>query len=800
MVLGGAARVVAVADDAGRGVVAGDGEDTLRRGDGDVGGAAAFEGGLADPGAGDLHGFGRVEAVRGAEREAAGGGEVFADAELARGEAVGVGHRDGDEVVGAGERNGERGGADVAVGVGDGVGEDVGGGLAGVERLHRRVGVVERVGVAAVGSQHQRAVGAIDVRAVGAGGAGRDVAARYAGAGHDAGDGGSVGTQGVSARARGDDVARDRVRGRVFGHGVDVGVRYGDRINDVDRERTVGAVAAEVVDRECDGIGGCRGAGLVHRAVKRVGVCEGAGGRIEAGQREGAGAGVDGVCREVGGVPELRRSERGAADDDAGEPVRCADGDRAGGRFAGVAAAGEALFVDRGLARCAAVAVNRNDARHAVGIAVDGDDERRRAGVAIRIGDRVGVGLAQRLAGLQGIHRRVGVVERVGVAAVGIELEAAVAEGDRAGGRRDRVGDDIGADVVVGGEDIAVEGIRGSILADGVGVVLCLRNRVDDVDAERGAGRAARARYRHGDVVDRFADTRLADRTLERIAVAEHASRRVVAGNGEQTLSGVDRICREIGGIAELRCGEGGAADREADHAAGNLHGDRAGRRFAGVAAAEQATFADGRLARRHVVAVIRRDGRGSRPRAGAAANRRLVELIAVGTAEPEDQRIDILGNAQQADEGTASVDAARLAGGRFLKQFVERTALVDRLDDALELAIAGEQRRIGGIGLHFAGHFRIDRQLFAAAHEPRRSILQRQLDPTPGPRRDDVAFAYGVADFQAADDALRAAGKDFSLKGGYAGNDEGFGHDVRSDRISGWRNNSRPLPGCLLY
>jgi len=32
--------------------------------------------------------------------------------------------------------------------------------------------------------------------------------------------------------------------------------------------------------------------------------------------------------------------------------------------------------------------------------------------------------------------------------------------------------------------------------------------------------------------------------------------------------------------------------------------------------------------------------------------------LIAVGTAEPEDQRIDILGDAQQADEGTAAVGA----------------------------------------------------------------------------------------------------------------------------------------------
>jgi len=149
---------------------------------------------------------------------------------------------------------------------------------------------------------------------------------------------------------------------------------------------------------------------------------------------------------------------------------------------------------------------------------------------------------------------------------------------------------------------------------------------------------------------------------------------------------------------------------------------------------------------------------------------------------------------------GRKTVGATGFAGRRFFKEFVKRTALVDGLDDALELAIAGEQGRIGGIGLHFARHFRIDRQLFAAAHEPRRSILQRQLDPTPGPRCDDVAFAYGVADFQAADDTLRAAGKDFSLEGGYAGNDEGFGHDVRSDRISGWRNNSRPLPGCLLY
>ena len=320
------------------------------------------------------------------------------------------------------------------------------------------------------------------------------------------------------------------------------------------------------------------------------------------------------------------------------------------------------------------------------------------------------------------------------------------------------------------------------------------------MNAERRAGRATGAGHRHCDVVDGFADARLVHRPLERVAVAEHAGHRVVAGDGEEPLAGIDRIGRKVGGVAELGRREAGAADCQADHASGNLHGDRAGGRLAGVAAAEQPAFADRRLAGCHVVAVIRRDGRGSRPRAGTATDGRFVKLISVGAAEPEDQRIHILGNAQQADEGAAAVDPASLTGRRFFQQFVERTALVDGLDDPFEFSVAGEQRRIGGARLHFGSDLGIDRQLFAAADQACRTILQGKLDPAAGTRNDDVTLAHGVADFQAADSTFRAAGKDFALEGGYAGNDDGFGHDVRSDRISGWRNDSRLRRRRLLY
>ena len=145
---------------------------------------------------------------------------------------------------------------------------------------YRRVNVVERVGVAAVGTQHQRAVGAGNVRAVGAGGAGRDVAARYASASHDAGDGG-IGTQGVAARTRVMTLpetgfgAVSSVTALVSGS-PPVGVE------DVDGERAVGGIAAVVLDDDGDVVETSPPV-MVLGGAARVAVADGTGRGVVAG-------------------------------------------------------------------------------------------------------------------------------------------------------------------------------------------------------------------------------------------------------------------------------------------------------------------------------------------------------------------------------------------------------------------------------------------------------------------------------------------------------------------------------------
>ena len=602
MVLGAAARVVAVADDAGQRAVAGDGEHALWRGDGDVGGAAGFESGLADPGTGDLHSFAWIEAVRSAEREAAGGGEVFADAEVARGDAIGVGNRDGNEVVAAGERDGERRRARVAVGIGDRVGEDIGGGLAGVQGLHRRVGVVQGIGIAAVGIEHQRAVVAGD-----AGSADVAAGARRR-TGGDAGYRRGVGTEGIAAGTGGDDVARNRVRCGVFGNGVGVGDGQRGGVENVDRQCAGGAVAPQIVDRQRNGVGGSRGSRLVDRAVEGVAVTQGASHRVEDGQRERAGASVDGVRRQVRRAAELGGREGDAADNDAGQTVRRADGDAASGCFAGVATAGETLFIDRGLAGHGTVAVNRDDARDAVGVAVDGDGQCRRAGVAVRIGDRVGVSLGQRLPRLQGIHRRIGVVQGVGVAAVGIELEAAVAKGNRTARGGNRIGRDIGTNVVVV-EDVSAQGIGDGVFTDRPAVGLGYRYAVDNEDIQAGAGGSAGAGDGDRDAVGSRRGTGLINRAVERIGIRQSPRGSIVAGQGQGALAGIDGLWR-AGQAGELvRC-QGRSADGDAGQSARYAHRDGTGNGFAAVGRAEQPALAYGCLPGIDGVDVVGNHGR----------------------------------------------------------------------------------------------------------------------------------------------------------------------------------------------
>ncbi len=120
------------------------------------------------------------------------------------------------------------------------------------------------------------------------------------------------------------------------------------------------------------------------------------------------------------------------------------------------------------------------------GVAVDGDSHRRRAGVAVLVGDGVGEGIGQRLARLQGGDGQIAVVQRVAVAAIGVERDTAVTTSKGAAQRAARNSRDwtahcraIRADAVVG------EGIAGycsRALGDAVGVVAGRGHVVNDLD------------------------------------------------------------------------------------------------------------------------------------------------------------------------------------------------------------------------------------------------------------------------------------------------------------------------------
>ena len=146
---------------------------------------------------------------------------------------------------------------------------------------------------------------------------------------------------------------------------------------------------------------------------------------VVAGQHQAAFAGVDGHRRGAQGR-QLRCAQRGAAHRHAGQAVRGRHGDGAGGGLAGIADRQEADFLDRGLTRGAGVAVDRGDARHTVGAAVDGDIEGACTPITVSILNRIGKMIYESLPSFQGIDRRIGVVQRVGVIAVGSHVKATI--------------------------------------------------------------------------------------------------------------------------------------------------------------------------------------------------------------------------------------------------------------------------------------------------------------------------------------------------------------------------------------
>ena len=152
--------------------------------------------------------------------------------------------------------------------------------------------------------------------------------------------------------------------------------------------------------------------------------------------------------------------------------------------------------------------------------------------------------------------------------------------------------------------------------------------------------------------------------------------------------------------------------------------------------------------------------------------NRRFVELIVVCTGQKSALKRSISRCAAGGiKESAAGAGAIGFAGRCFFQGVSASELPVDGLD-TLELAIAGEQGRIpAASGFASAGHFthRPSAVRRCAAGAPFHPAAPARSEPRP--RRDDVAFAAtGRGLSQAADGALGAAGKDFSLEAAAAG------------------------------
>ncbi|KWT96744.1 hypothetical protein APY03_2177 [Variovorax sp. WDL1] len=393
--------------------------------------------------------------------------------------AVAVDRNDGRSArIGAAvDRDGERGGRGVAVGIDDGVAQRLRQRLAVLERIHQGVVVVERVGV--------RTVRVDDDAAVGGGERTAQHARRRAEAHGREGHCVAV----VRAVAVVDlQVAADGVRARVFVDAVRVVRGQRNIVDDQHREGAVRHIAVAVGHGQCERVGDLAAA-VVLPLLQGIGVAHVAGGGEaadraggrESGDVQHAVGGDDGLRRAGGRGLQLRQRQGRAVDADAAQAVGGADREGACARFAGVACAGEAGLVHAELAGRRAVLVAYHDAgnvvaRATVGGPGDRDRELRDVGAARAVGDGIGVDLGQRLAGRQGLHARIGVVQRIGVAAVGIEHDAAVGAGERAAHAAGGAAAGLGA---------GAHGAHGQRCMVGVGIALPRHAAVDDVGADR---------------------------------------------------------------------------------------------------------------------------------------------------------------------------------------------------------------------------------------------------------------------------------------------------------------------------
>src|SRR5690606_33734022 len=129
---------------------------------------------------------------------------------------------------------------------------------------------------------------------------------------------------------------------------------------------------------------------------------------------------------------------------------------------------GSGIFGDADVTRCHAVVIRYILHRRAIGTAVDSDGDAGVGLLAVCIAHLVSEGLGQCLKVVQGIDCRVGVVQHIGVGAVGIGGEAAVL----AGGAGPTIEGDRAVKGAVVSQGITADGVRTAVFDQGMRFVL----------------------------------------------------------------------------------------------------------------------------------------------------------------------------------------------------------------------------------------------------------------------------------------------------------------------------------------
>ena len=387
---------------------------------------------------------------------------VFVDGQLRRDKVETI---DGHDIVVAIDGDRQRGGAGVPVAIGDGVVEDLGQALGGVEALDERIGVVERVGIAAVRVEDEAAVCAVERAADRAG-----VAAEL-----DRSDAGAVCALRIRASVAigfgiGDDIAVGGQRA-VFGDTIGVGKCTRDIVDDRDFQIARGSVAILVGDDDCEAVEGVVAAGI--------------GGQLVGVANHAISDRGDGKRAEAASEGLADRGDCNAIDRDRGRTVGRVISEGAAGELAvagSIRTGRKACFVDqRSLFAC-----NRKvEHDRAVG---DGDHEVGRRSVAVPIGDDVAEGIGNTALGTR--------IPGIGVSTVGCDGQSAVFTLDSVASRTRAISAGVGSDDgIVGTDNIVIEDVAAdrTVFAsrDAVGIVRSRGIVVDDGDDDRGLGGVA---------------------------------------------------------------------------------------------------------------------------------------------------------------------------------------------------------------------------------------------------------------------------------------------------------------------